>query len=155
MLVAASTVLMLVSAGRRARLRLRSARGRQGGPLHARVARVGAGVPLSVAQRRREEIHQEAIPGPTRPPPRSANTGTSPRRRVAASRRRPKGPKTIDDVLEDIDSKLGLIKGVSRPEACVKMMDAISKDNSITEGDKKSLNELVDRLAGEEVGRVS
>ena len=61
----------------------------------------------------------------------------------------PAGPKTIDDVLEDIDGKLDLIKGVSRPEACVKMTDAISKDSSITEGDKKSLNELVDRLAGE------
>ena len=59
----------------------------------------------------------------------------------------PAGPKTIDDVLEDIDSKLDLIKGVSRPEACVKMRDAITKDSSLAEGDKKSLSELVDRLA--------
>ena len=60
-----------------------------------------------------------------------------------------KGPTTIDDVLEDIDNKLDLIKGVSRPEACRKMTDAISKDSSLTEGDKKSLSELVGRLADE------
>jgi ATP-dependent 26S proteasome regulatory subunit len=61
----------------------------------------------------------------------------------------PQGPKTIDDVLEDIDSKLDLIKDVSRPAACVKMMDTISKDNSLSDSDKKSLNELVGRLADE------
>jgi ATP-dependent 26S proteasome regulatory subunit len=61
----------------------------------------------------------------------------------------PQGPKTIDDVLEDIDSKLDLIKNVSRPAACVKMMDTISKDSSLTDSDKKSLNELVGRLADE------
>jgi hypothetical protein len=61
----------------------------------------------------------------------------------------PQGPRTIDDVLEDIDNKLDLIKGVSRPAACVKMMDTISKDSSLTDSDKKSLNELVDRLADE------
>jgi hypothetical protein len=52
-------------------------------------------------------------------------------------------------VLEDIDSKLGLIKGVARPEVCRKMTDAISKDSSLTEGDKKSLTELVGRLSDE------
>jgi len=52
-------------------------------------------------------------------------------------------------VLEDIDDKLDLIKDVSRPAACVKMMDTISKDSSLTDSDKKSLNELVGRLADE------
>jgi hypothetical protein len=61
----------------------------------------------------------------------------------------PQGPRTIDDVLEDIDSKLDLIKGVPRPEACRKMTDAISKDSSLTEGDKKSLADLVGRLAND------
>ncbi len=52
-------------------------------------------------------------------------------------------------MLDDIDSKLDLIKGVSRPEACRKMTDTISKDSSLTEGDKKSLTELVGKLAND------
>ena len=52
-------------------------------------------------------------------------------------------------MLDDIDNKLDLIKGVSRPEACRKMTDTISKDSSLTESDKKSLTELVGRLADE------
>ncbi len=60
-----------------------------------------------------------------------------------------KGPTTIDDVLDDIDKKLDQIKGVSRTEACRKMTETISKDNSLTESDKKSLTELVGRLADE------
>ena len=61
----------------------------------------------------------------------------------------PAGPTTIDDVLEDIDIKLDRIKGVSRPEACRKMTETISEDSSLTEGDKKSLTELVGKLADE------
>jgi hypothetical protein len=60
-----------------------------------------------------------------------------------------KGPTTIDDVLEDVDHKLDLIKDMTRPEACRKMADTISKDSSLTESDKKSLSELVGRLADE------
>jgi hypothetical protein len=60
-----------------------------------------------------------------------------------------KGLTTIDDVLDDIDNKLDMIKDVSRTEACRKMTDTISKDSSLTEGDKKSLTELVGRLADE------
>jgi hypothetical protein len=54
-----------------------------------------------------------------------------------------KGPTTIDDVLDDIDDKLDLIKDQSRSEACRKMVDTLSKDSSLTESDKKSLTELV------------
>jgi hypothetical protein len=57
-----------------------------------------------------------------------------------------KGPTTIDDVLDDIDDKLDLIKGVSRPEACRKMVDTLSQDSSLTESDKKTLTELVGKL---------
>ena len=64
-------------------------------------------------------------------------------------KKKAQGPTTIDDVLDDIDDKLDLIKGVSRAEACRKMTDAISQDDSLTESDKKSLTELVGRLADE------
>jgi hypothetical protein len=56
-------------------------------------------------------------------------------------------PATIDDVLDDVSDKLDLIKGISRAEACRKMIDTLSKDQSLTEGDKKALTELVGRLA--------
>jgi hypothetical protein len=75
--------------------------------------------------------------------------GTKSQTKGGGVKKTAKGPTTIDDVLEDIDSKLDLIKGVSRPEACRKMTDAISKDSSLAEGDKKSLTELVGRLADE------
>jgi hypothetical protein len=75
--------------------------------------------------------------------------GTKSQTKGGGVKKTAKGPTTIDDVLEDIDNKLGLIKGVSRPEACRKMTDAISKDSSLTEGDKKSLAELVGRLAND------
>lgn len=60
-----------------------------------------------------------------------------------------RGPMTIDDVLDDINDKLDLIRDVSRTEACRKMTDAISKDGSLTPDEKKSLGGLVDRLADE------
>jgi hypothetical protein len=75
--------------------------------------------------------------------------GTKSQTKGGGVKKAAKGPTTIDDVLEDIDSKLDMIKGVSRPEACRKMTDAISKDSSLTEGDKKSLAELVGRLAND------
>jgi len=75
--------------------------------------------------------------------------GTKSQTKGGGVKKAARGPTTIDDVLEDIDSKLDLIKGVPRPEACRKMTDAISKDSSLTEGDKKSLTELVGRLAND------
>lgn len=57
------------------------------------------------------------------------------------------GPTTIDDVLDDVDRKLDLIKETSRSDACRKMIDTLSKDSSLTESDKKSLTELVGKLA--------
>ncbi len=57
------------------------------------------------------------------------------------------GPPTIDDLLADIDGKLNLLKGVSRGDACRKMVDAISQDKSLGEADKTTLTEFVNRLA--------
>ncbi len=57
------------------------------------------------------------------------------------------GPMTIDDVLDDIDNKLDLIKGTSRSDACHKMVDTLSQDSSLPESDKKTLTELVGKLA--------
>jgi hypothetical protein len=73
--------------------------------------------------------------------------GTKSQAKGGGLKKTAKGPTTIDDVLEDIDTKLDMLKGVSRPEACRKMTETISKDSSLTDSDKKSLNELVGRLA--------
>src|SRR3954447_2638799 len=58
------------------------------------------------------------------------------------------GPRTLDDLLADIDSKIDLIKGVSRADACRKMAETSSADASVQEGDKKRLTELVGQLDG-------
>jgi hypothetical protein len=55
-------------------------------------------------------------------------------------------PTTIDDVLDDVDRKLDLIKETSRSDAGRKMIDTLSKDSSLTESDKKTLTELVGKL---------
>ena len=57
------------------------------------------------------------------------------------------GPPTIDDVLEDIGVKLSRITGMSRSEACKKVIEAISRDSSLSESDKNALTELAGRLA--------
>jgi hypothetical protein len=58
------------------------------------------------------------------------------------------GPPTIDDVLEDITSKINLIKEAFPAETCRRMIDTISKDSSLTESDKTLLTEKVRELAG-------
>ncbi len=64
----------------------------------------------------------------------------------AATKKRT-GPPTIDDLLADIDNKLNLLKGISRSDACRKMIDTISQDGSLKASDKKTLTELVSRLS--------
>ncbi len=64
----------------------------------------------------------------------------------AGVKKKATGPTTVDNVLDDIDNKLDLIKGTSRSDACRKMIDTLSQDNSLTESDKKSLTELVGKL---------
>jgi hypothetical protein len=63
-----------------------------------------------------------------------------------AKKKQAAGPRTLDDLLADIDSKIDLIKGVSRADACRKMAETISADASVPEDDKKRLTELVGKL---------
>ena len=56
-------------------------------------------------------------------------------------------PATVDDLLADIGNKLTLIKGMSRADACRKMIDTFSNDRSLSAPDKKALTELVGKLA--------
>jgi predicted RNase H-like nuclease len=58
-----------------------------------------------------------------------------------------KGAPTIDDVIDDVDHKLDLLSGTSRSDACRKMIAAISAESSLTAGEKKTLSDLVGRLA--------
>ncbi len=64
------------------------------------------------------------------------------------ARKKQTGPPTVDDLLADIDNKLDLIKGISRADACRKMIETISADASLSEGDKKRLTELVGQIDG-------
>ena len=48
-------------------------------------------------------------------------------------------PKTIDEILDEIEAKIGLIKGMSRSDIVAKMIDAISKENSLSESDRQML----------------
>ena len=57
---------------------------------------------------------------------------TKGQKKGAGVKKKAAGPTTIDDVLDDIDDKLDLIKGESRSEACRKMVDTLSRDNSLT-----------------------
>jgi hypothetical protein len=66
----------------------------------------------------------------------------------APAKKKQAGPPTVDDLLADIDGKLDLIKGVSRADACRKMIETISGDASLAEGDKKRLTELLGQLDG-------
>jgi hypothetical protein len=66
----------------------------------------------------------------------------------APARKKQTGPPTLDDLLADIDSKLDLIRGVSRADACKRMTESISGDSSLSDGDKQRLEELVARLDG-------
>jgi hypothetical protein len=66
----------------------------------------------------------------------------------APARKKQTGPRTLDDLLADIDGKLGLIQGVSRTGVCQKMVETISGDTSLSDGDKKRLTELIGQLDG-------
>ena len=56
------------------------------------------------------------------------------------------GQPTVDDVLDDIDDKISRIKGTSRADARKKIIEAIGKENSLTEEDRQALSALVGRL---------
>jgi hypothetical protein len=54
---------------------------------------------------------------------------------------------SIDDVLEDIESKITLVKGSSPAETTRKMIETIASDGLLSDSEKKSLTEIVGRLA--------
>jgi hypothetical protein len=58
-----------------------------------------------------------------------------------------RAPATLDDVMEDIEHKVTLIKDTGRAETTKKMIETISSDPLLKDGDKKTLTELVGRLA--------
>jgi hypothetical protein len=66
----------------------------------------------------------------------------------APARKKQTGPTTLDDLLADFDSKLDLIRGVSRADTCKKMVETISADSSLSDVDKQRLKELVAKLDG-------
>jgi hypothetical protein len=57
------------------------------------------------------------------------------------------GPTTIDNVLDDIESKLTLVKGTTPAETTKKMIETISGDSTLPDADKKALTEYVGRMA--------
>jgi hypothetical protein len=66
----------------------------------------------------------------------------------APARKKQTGPPTVDDLLADIDSKIVLIRGVSRSDTCRKMSETITADGSLPEADKKRFTELIGQLGG-------
>jgi hypothetical protein len=50
------------------------------------------------------------------------------------------GPETLDDIMADVDSKIDKIPETPRPESCRKMIDALSKDATLSADDKKLLS---------------
>jgi hypothetical protein len=60
----------------------------------------------------------------------------------------PKGPLTLEELVQDVDAKIDLIRDFSRSESCGKMTEAISKDQTLDDNERKTLTELVAKLAG-------
>ena len=57
------------------------------------------------------------------------------------------GPPTLDDLLDDVALKLEKIKGTPRAESYQKLIDAISKDSSLNQADRKVLSEKIQQLS--------
>ncbi len=66
-----------------------------------------------------------------------------------APAKKKKGPSAspLDDLLDDVENKLSLIKGMSRPDVCRKMLETISADTSLAQTDRDKLRELVSGMA--------
>jgi hypothetical protein len=54
--------------------------------------------------------------------------------------------ENLDALLDEVDRKLDLIQGVSRPDACRQMGETIAKDSTLDENDKKRLAEQLKEL---------
>jgi hypothetical protein len=56
-----------------------------------------------------------------------------------------KGSTSLDDVIDDIDHKITLVKGSTRAETTRKVLSIIASDPSLNDAEKKTLTELVSR----------
>ncbi len=56
------------------------------------------------------------------------------------------GPPTLDDVLADIDLKINKVPKTPRPEVCRKMVEALSKDASLSADDRKLLSDRINEM---------
>ena len=65
---------------------------------------------------------------------------------TTATTKKRSGPPTLDDLLDDIEDKLDLIKGTSRSDTCRQMVETISKDNSLSQSDKALLSEKLKEM---------
>ena len=51
--------------------------------------------------------------------------------------------ENLDDLLDEFETKLGLIKDVSQRDACRRVSEAISQDTSLTASEQKLLSEKI------------
>jgi hypothetical protein len=56
--------------------------------------------------------------------------------------------RTADDLLDDAETKAGLVPGMHRVEALKKVREAVSRDRSLGETDRKTLVDRLDEMAG-------
>ena len=55
-------------------------------------------------------------------------------------------PANLDDVMADIDAKIDKIPKTPRPEACKQMIDALSKDETLSADDRKLLSDRLEQM---------
>ncbi len=58
------------------------------------------------------------------------------------------GAATLDDLLDDLSTKLDRIAGLSRADACKKLVEAVASDPTLGENDRKSFSARLQELAG-------
>ena len=68
--------------------------------------------------------------------------------KTAATTKNREGPATLDDILDDVETKLKLIKGSSRAQTLNTMIEVISKDSSLSDSDKTLLSDELHKLDG-------
>lgn len=56
--------------------------------------------------------------------------------------------KTIDDVLDEIQGKISLVKGMSRADVITKMIDALSKETTLSDSDRQMLAGKLKEMGG-------
>jgi hypothetical protein len=55
-------------------------------------------------------------------------------------------PANLDDVMADIDAKIDRVPRTPRSEACKKMIDALSKDETLSADDRKLLSGRLEEM---------